>query len=223
MKSTLRLMVSMLAALLTVSAAAQMMHGGGGMGGGRRTMVNLVSPADSLIQVRRGVLMIGQYMSMMQTPTAPSGQASTPRVWLLLRLYGVSDGAGLLTNARNRLLFDGRLATVTGGESPITIDQEFALRDGVAFVQVPVSVPPLTDSARIFIDQITVLDAAGDTFAVPGVVIAPPTASATPVPTPGARCTRDSDCDDHNDNTRDVCMPVGCVHMPGHMGGGPMM
>ena len=222
MKSTFVMGVAF-AALLTVPAAAQMMHGGAGMGGGRRTMINLVSPADSLIQVRRGVLMIGQRMSMMQTPAAPTGQASAPRVWLLLRLYGVSDGAGLVTNAGNRLLFDGRLATVTAGESPITIDQEFALRDGTAFIQVPVPVPPLTESARILIDQITLLDADGDTFAVPGVVIAPPISSATPAPTPGARCTRASDCDDDNPNTRDVCMPAGCVHMPGHMGGGPMM
>lgn len=212
-----------LAALLTVPAVAQMMHGGGDMGGGRHTVVNLVSPADAAIQVRRGVLMIGQHMSTMHIPATPTAQGSTPRVWLMLRLSGVSDGAGLVTNARNRLLFDGRLATATGGESPIAIDQEFALRGGVAFVQVPVSVPSLTDAARILIDHIAVLDADGDTFAVPGVVIAPPIASATPAPTPGARCARNSDCDDHDPNTRDLCMPVGCVHMPNHMGGGPMM
>jgi hypothetical protein len=222
MKSTFAMGIA-LAALLTVPAAAQMMHGGADMGGGRRTMINLVSPADSPTQVRRGVLMIGQYMSMMQTPAAPGGQASAPRVWLLLRLYGVSDSAGLVTNAGNRLLFDGRLATASDGEAPITIDQQFALTNGGAFVQVQVPVPPLTDSARILIDQIAVLDSAGDTFAVPGVVIASPIASATPAPTPAARCTRDSECDDHNPETRDVCMPVGCVHMPGHMGGGPMM
>jgi hypothetical protein len=213
----------MLAALLTVPAVAQMMHGGGDMGGGRHTVVNLVSPADSAIQVRRGVLIIGQQMSMMQVPATPTAQGSTPRVGLMLRLSGVSDGAGLVTNTRNRLLFDGRLATTTSGESPITIDQEFALKGGVAFVQVAVSVPSLTDPARILIDHIAVLDADGDTFAVPGVVIAPPVASATPAPTPNAGCTRNSDCDDHNPNTRDLCMPVGCVHMPSHMGGGPMM
>ena len=219
MKGTFAVGVT-LTALLAVAATAQMMHGGAGMGGGRRTMINLVSPADSPTQVRRGVLMVGQYMSMMQTPAAPGGQASAPRVWLLLRLYGVSDSSGLVTNAGNRLLFDGRLATASDGEAPITIDQEFALRDGVAFIQVPVPVPPLTDSARILIDQATVLDADGDTFAVPGVVIAPPIASATPAPTPGVRCARDTDCDDHNPDTRDVCMPVGCVHIPGR-GGGP--
>ena len=220
MKSTFAVGIP-LVALLALPAPAQMMHGGGDMGGGRRIMVNLVSPTDSAIQVRRGVLMIGQHMSMMQTPTA-AGQPSASRVWLLLRLYGVSDGAGLVTNAGNRLLFDGRLSA-TSGESPIAIDQTFALRDGAAFVQVPVDVPPLTDSARILIDQITVLDPAGDTFAVPGVLIGSPIVSATPAPTPGARCTRNTDCDDHNPNTRDLCMPVGCVHMPDHMGGGPMM
>jgi hypothetical protein len=206
---------------LALPAPAQMVDGYGDMGGGRRTMVNLVSPTDSAIQVRRGVLMIGQHMAMMQTPGA-AGQTSGSRVWLRLRLHGVSDGAGLLTNTGNRLLFDGRLSTVTDGESPITIDQDFALRNGAAFVQVPVTVPPLTDSARILIDQITVLDAAGDPFAVPGVVIAP-NVSPTPGPTPGTRCTRNTDCDDQNPNTRDLCMPIGCVHMPDQMGGGPMM
>lgn len=220
MKSTLAVGIA-LVGLLVLPAPAQMMGGGGDMGGGRRTIVNLVSPTDSAIQVRRGVLMIGQHVSMMQTP-APAGQASPSRVWLLLRLYGVSEGAVLVTNEGNRLLFDGRLS-MTSGESPVTIDQTFALRDGSAFVQVPVDVPPLTDSARILIDQITVLDPAGNTFAVPGVLIGSPMAAGTPAPTPGPRCTRNTDCDDHNPNTRDLCMPVGCVHMPDHMGGGPMM
>ena len=58
MKSTFGVGIT-LAALLTVPAAAQMMHGGGDMGGGRHTVVNLVSPADAAIQVRRGVLISG--------------------------------------------------------------------------------------------------------------------------------------------------------------------
>jgi len=222
MKRTFALGVA-LAALLTGPASAQMMHGGGHMGGGQRTVVNLVSPADSTLQIRRGVLMIGQHMSMMQVPATPAARGSAPRAWLLLRLFGVSDGSGLVTNEGNHLLFNGRLSTVSDGDSPIAIDQEFPLRDGVASVQIPISIPPLTDSARILFDQITVLDAAGDTLAVPGVVIAAPIASATPAPTPSARCTRNSDCDDHNPDTRDLCMPIGCVHMPDHMGGGPMM
>src|SRR5512143_1148684 len=107
--------------LLTGPSAAQMMHGGGDMGGGRHTVVNLVSPTDAALQVRRGVLMIGQYMSMMRIPATPAAQGSATRVWLMLRLSGVSDGAGLVTNARNRLRFDGRLATATDGESPIAV------------------------------------------------------------------------------------------------------
>jgi hypothetical protein len=212
-----------LAALLTVPAAAQMMHGGGDMGGGRHTAVNLVSPTDAATQVRRGVLIVGQQMSMMQVPATPTAQEATPRVWLILRLSGVSDGAGLVTSAGNRLRFDGRLATAAGGESPIAIDQEFALRAGAALVQVAVPVPSLSESARILIDSIAVLDVDGDTFAVPGVLIAPPIASATPAPTPSAGCSRSSDCDDHNPDTRDLCMLAVCVHMPSHMGGGPMM
>jgi hypothetical protein len=207
--------------LLALSAPAQMMEGGGYMGGGRRTMVNLVSPTDSAIQIKRGVLMIGQHTSMMQT-LAPESQTAPSRVWLLLRVYGVSDGAGLVTNAGNRLLFEGRLST-TSGESPIAIDQTFGLRDGAAFVRVPVDLPPLMNSPRILIDQIAVLDAAGATFALPGVSIGSPIVAETPAPTPETRCTRNTDCDDQNPDTRDLCMPVGCVHMPDHMGGGPMM
>ena len=90
MKSTFAVGITLIA-LLALPAPAQMMHGGGDMGGGRRTMVNLVSPTDSPLQVRRGVLMIGQHMSMMQV-RPPAGQSSPSRVWLLLRLYGVSDG-----------------------------------------------------------------------------------------------------------------------------------
>jgi hypothetical protein len=47
----------------------------------------------------------------------------------------------------------------------------------------------------------------------------------TPQATPGETCTNDSDCDDADPNTRDECTPMGCRHMPDHMGpgGGPMM
>lgn len=225
MKGTFGLVGVLLATLLSMPSAAQMMSGDAGMGGGRRTIINLVSPADSLAQVRRGMLVIAQHgsASMMQTPAVRAGQDSAPKVSLLLRLSGVSDDAGLVTSGGNRLLFDGRLATKTGGEEPITIEREFALRAGGASVQVPIPLPPLSEPARILIDQIRVLDAGGDVFAAPGVVIASPKPPATPAPTPGARCTGDGDCDDGNPNTRDQCMPMGCVNLPDHMDGGPMM
>ncbi len=216
------------AAFLALPVAAQMMHDSDGMGGGRRTGINLVSPTNSLTQVRRGMLMIGQHMyssrGMMPAPSLPRDEGGQPRVWLLLRLSGVSDPDGLISRTGNQLVFAGRLSSGSGAEEPLTIDQEFTLTNGAALVQVPVTLPTATDWSRVLIDQVAVLDADGNTFAVPGVVIAQPAPLATPQPTPRAACTDNGDCDDHNPNTRDVCMPVGCVHMPGHMGpGDPMM
>jgi hypothetical protein len=227
MKQSATLIAAAIAVVVTLPVGAQMMLHDDGMGGGRRSMINLVSPADSPIQIRRGVLMIGQYMSsmgstMMRAPV-PGGD-STPRVWLMLRLSGVSAGGGLITNANNHLRFDGRLTPGAGNEEPIAIDQQFALREGAAFVKVPINLPVGTGSARILIDRVAVMGADGNAFAVPGVLIASPPPFETPRPTPVTECTRDSDCDDGDPKTRDVCMPMGCRHMPGHMepGRGPM-
>jgi hypothetical protein len=176
------------------------------------------------------MLMIGQYrFGMGQNSMAPGtpapGGNGTPGLRLVLRLYGVSDANGLVTSTGNRLIFQGQLTTPAGSKTPIVVDQAFVLNGGSALVQAPLNLPSLTGPATITIDQIIVADDGGSAFAVPGIALIQPTPQFTPGPTPGVGCTHDSDCDDGNPDTRDLCMPMGCVHMPGHMGmsGQPMM
>jgi hypothetical protein len=212
--------------MVTVPVVAQMMHQGD-MGGARRTTINLVSPADSPIQIRRGTVMVGQRMlGMGQSSTGPGmsglGGNGSPGVRLVLRLYGVSDANGVVTSAGNRFIFHGELTTPTGSNTPIVIDQAFALNSGSAMVQVPLSLPSLTGPATISINQVAVADGGGNAFAVPGIALAQPTPQMTPRPTPGGTCRNDSDCNDGDPNTQDVCTTMGCRNMPGHMGG-PMM
>ncbi len=209
---------------------AQMMQGNG-MGGSHHGMINLVSPADSPTQIRRGAIviiggyMIGGYMTGMmgQNPTGSGmpGGNPTPGVRVMLRLFGVMDTRGLVTGGGNHLILEGQLTTPTSNRSPIKIDQLFALNAGSVLVQVPLSLPSVSGPATITIDRLAVQDSSGNAFAVPGVAIAPPTPQITPSPTPGGNCTSDGDCNDGNPDTRDVCTPTGCRHVG--MGGGPMM
>ena len=195
------------------------------MGGGRHAMINLVSPADSPTQIRRGAIMIGQYMvgMMGQNSPGPSG-TQTPGIRIVLHLSGVADTNGLVTDAGNHLIFEGQLTTPTGNGAPISIDQIFALNAGVAVIQVPLSFPSVTGPATITIDRIAVEDNSGNDFAVPGVSLVQPisqitprsTPQITPRPTATVGCTSDRDCYDG-----DICTPMGCRHMG--PGGGPMM
>ena len=204
---------------------AQMMQGNG-MGGGRHGMINLVSPADSPIQIRRGAIMIGQYMAGMMGQNSIGNRqpgasgTGTPGIRIVLRLSGATDVNGLVTSGSNHLIFEGQVTTATGNRTPIAIDQPFALNAGSALVQVPVSLSAVTGPATITIDRIAVQDADDNIFAVPGVALAQPTPQTIPRPTPGGRCTKDSDCNDGDSTTQDVCMPMGCQHMHGHMGPG---
>ena len=97
-------------------------------------MINLVSPADSPTQIRRGTVMLGQYMSTMgQNPMGPgmpgssANGAPVARVMLRLYLSGVSDANGLITSSGNRFIFQGHLTIPTGSDTPVAIDQAFAL------------------------------------------------------------------------------------------------
>jgi hypothetical protein len=227
MRQVVTLMIAAVGLAVTVPVAGQMMHAGDGMGGGRRSSVNLVSPAASQTQIRRGMLMIGSFMGMMGNSAMRGAMMPTPSpgnltrgLRVMLRLYGVADSAGLVTSTRNHLLFNGRLTSATGDEQSITIDQEFNLTNGAALVQVPVTVADASSPATLLIDQVAVTDAAGDTFAAPGVMLVQPTPAATPQVTPGTGCTSDSDCNDGNPDTQDVCMPMGCRHMPDDDGPG---
>lgn len=227
MKQTISVMSGFIGLTLALPVAAQMMQGGM-MGGGHRAMINLVSPADSPTQIRRGAIMIGSYaFSMMGQnstgPATPGTGGSGIRV--VLRLYGVTDNSGLVTSAGNHLIFEGELTMPTANRVPINIDQQFPLNAGNALVQISVGMERLTGPATITIDRIAVQDGSDNAFAMPGVAFAQPTPQVTPAPTPGAECTRDSDCNDGDPTTRDLCMPIGCVHMRGGMGpgGGPMM
>ena len=129
-----------------------------------------------------------------------------PHVDLVLRLSGVSDANGLITSTGNRLIFLGQLTTPADSNSPIKIevDQDFVLNDGSAFVEAPLSLPPLTNPARLTIDQIIVADDGGNAFAVPGIALIQPAPQFTPGPTPAVGCTHDSDCDDGNPDTCDL-------------------
>lgn len=198
---------------------AQMMPNGGGMGGGRHTMVNLVSPADSATQIARGVVMVGAHAGVMGGPRTPTPGAAngTRRFVLMLRLSGVSAGGQLVDSSGNRLLFNGRLSSADG-EEPVAVDAPFAISHGSALLVVPIDLPALTGAAALLIDQVSVLDAAAATFAVPGVAIAsPPT--PRPTRTPAPTCTSDGDCDDGDAATRDFCTPMGCRHSTHHRGG----
>jgi hypothetical protein len=230
MKYTAGLISGAVAIAVTLPVAAQMMSQSSSMGGGRRTMINLVSPADSPIQIRRGTVMVGQYMvGMGQNSMGPGmrglGGSGTPGVRLVLRLYGVRNTNGLITSTGNRFIFQGALTTPTGSNTPIVIDQVFALNSGAAILQIPLTLPALTSPAGITIDQIAIVDDGGSAFAVPGIALVQPTPQMTPQPMPGGSCTNDSDCNDGDPDTRDLCTPMGCRHMTDHMGpgGGPMM
>lgn len=189
------------AALLPGPAAAQMMQGGM-MGGGRHGMINLVSPADSPTQIRRGAVMIGSYaFGMMGQSSTGSGMpgrggGGTAGIRVVLRLYGVTDANGLVTSTGNHLIFEGQLTTPTDNSTPISIDQLFALNAGAALVEVPLSMS-ISGPATITIDRIAVEDDGENAFAVPGINLTRPTPQGTPQAT----------------------------HTPGHMGpgGGPMM
>jgi hypothetical protein len=199
---------------------------GGMMGGGRHGTINLVSPADSPTQIRRGTIVIASYMfGMMGSGASGSSGSGTPGVRVMLRLYGVTDTNGLVTSTSNHLIFAGELTTPTGNRAPISVDQLFALNAGSASVQVPISLSSVTGPATITIDRIAVQDASDNAFAVPGVALVQPIQQATPGPIPGRTCTSDNDCNDGDPNTQDECTPMGCPHMPGHMGpgSGPMM
>ncbi len=214
---------------VALPVTAQMMQPGDGMGGGRRTMINLISPADSPIQIRRGTVMFGMYMTGMgqnpmgmgMTGSASNGVPAT-QVVLRLMLTGVSDAQGLITSTDNVFTFRGQLATPGDGTTPVAIDQSqsFALSGGRASVQVPVNLPTLTGPATISIDEVFATDGHGTVFALPGITVAQPTPQGTPHPTPGEHCASDSDCNDGDPNTTDICMPMGCQHMSGHMGHG---
>ena len=228
MKHATGLISGALALALALPVGAQMMNQGDGMmGGGRRTMINLVSPANSLTQIRRGTLMFGQYMSMMGQNSMGPGMsgpgangASVSQVMLRLYLSGVSDANGWLTNTGNTFSFQGHLTTAAGPTDLPPIEQDFALNRGAASLQVPVSLPSFTGPASIIIDHVGVTDAKGNTFAVPGIVLAQPPPQATPHATPGGSCTSDADCNDGDPKTTDICMPMGCRHVSGHMGHG---
>lgn len=188
------------------------------MGGGRHGMINLVSPADSPTQIRRGTIAITSYMfGMMGSGFAGPNGNGPAGVRVMLRLYGVTDTGGLVTSTGNHLIFEGQLTTPTSSRAPFSINQVFALSAGAAAIQVPLSLPSVTGPATITIDRIAVEDDSDNDFAVPGVSLAQPISQITPGPTPQptARggCTNDRDCD-----AGDICMPMGCVHMPGHMG-----
>lgn len=219
-------LISALALAVALPVGAQMMNQGSGMGGGRRTVINLVSPADSPIQIRRGTLMFGQHMSTMGQNSmgpgmpGPGGNgAQVSQVILRLYLSGVSDASGLLTNMDNHFTFQGQLTTPTA-TAPITIDQNFVLNRGAASLQVQVSVPSVTGPLSITIDHVAIIDSDGKTFAAPGIALAQPTPQGTPNPTRGGSCTSDSDCNDGDPNTTDICMPMGCMHVSGPMGHG---
>jgi hypothetical protein len=229
MKCIVGLISGAVAVAVTLPVAAQMMQGGR-MGGGRHGMINLVSPADSPTQIRRGAVMVGQYMhgtgqNSMGPATPGAGGNRTPGIRVVLRLYGASDRNGLLTSTGNLFVFRGQLTTPTGSHTPIVIDQEFALSSGSATVQVPLSLPSLTGPATITIDEVSIADDTGNTFALPGIALVQPTPQMTPKPKPGGSCTNDTDCNDGDPDTQDLCTPMGCRHMPDHMGpgGGPMM
>lgn len=208
----------MLATAVAMPAAAQMMLQNG-MGGGRRNTVNLISPADLPIQIRRGELMVGGMM-MMGTSMGPNAASPatkhSPALKLILRLYGVSNAAGVVSSSDNHLIVEGRLLSADGLNEPLSVDQGFSLIAGNGLVLVPVPLPTLVARATLSIDKIMVNDANGNTFAVPGVVLVPPTPPPTAVL--GGGCTQASDCDDGDPTTADVCTSMGCRHMGSSMG-----
>ena len=208
---------ALLAAAGALPVAGQM-GSSGMMVGARHSAIDLVSPPGSAAQLGRGMLMIGQPMgTMMMHPGQPASRA----VLLQLRVAAVTGANGFLTSADNHLVFDGRLATASG-ESPVAVDQLFDLQNGAALVRVEIALPALTEPARLLIDRVELSNAGGETFAVPGIAISQPAASSTPLPTPHSGCQSNAECDDGQPDTQDLCMPMGCIHRPTHMGGGPM-
>lgn len=209
MKYVVALLGGLIAILAAMPSSGQMMMNPAyGMGGGRRTMINLISPASSPTQIVRGTLMLG----------VSTGTGSTLALRLSLRLQRVSTSAGLVTSTGNRLLFNGRLQSGNGTEEPIAIDEAFDVNAGVALVKASTDLSATQDQATIVIDQIAVVDANGSAFAAPGVLVASPV-TAPPGTTTGTACTQDSDCDDGDLNTWNVCTLFGCRQMPMH--GGP--
>ncbi len=190
----------------------QMMNPAYGMGGSRRTMINLISPADSPTQIARGTLVIG-------ATSRRNGSANY--LSLILRLVRVTDNDGaLVTSPDNQLQIEGRIQFGSGAtEQERKVDEAFPITAGNAYVRVLVPLGAIDDQATLAIDKVAVVDKDGGEFAVPGVVIAsPPT--APPGTTPGAPCTQQSDCDDGDPNTWEVCTLFGCQQMPMHAGPG---
>lgn len=206
-------------ALATCGAAAAEFAPPERTAGGGRAMINLVSPADSATQISRGVLMIGGRGRLMGAPRA--GVAAGGRqILVMLRLAGVSAAGVPVDSADNHLLLDGRLSTAAG-EDPVSIDAPFAVVAGSAFVSVPLGLPAGTGVAALLIDQVSVVDAAATTLAVPGIAFnvgAPQVPTPRPTPTSPPGCGSASDCDDGDPGTRDLCTPGGCRHVPEHMG-----
>jgi len=196
---------------------------GGMMGGGRRTMINLVSPGDSLIQIRRGVVMVGAYLYGMHQQGGMMGDDGDVGVGLrvMLRLYGAATTDGLVDSAGNHFILQGRLISASGGEDPVSVDEPFDLRHGSAYVQVPLTLPAATGALTLAIDRVEVTDSGDAAFAVFGVLIPDLSPQPTPQPTQGAACTQNNQCEDGNPDTEDICTPMGCQHMPDH--GGPGM
>ena len=189
----------------------------GMMMGAPRSMLNLVSPANSPTQVQRGVLVLNTMMgssgtSMMGGPSGPSAGAR-----LRLLLEGVVNGGAPVTSTGNRLVLTAHLTSAAGGDTPVTVDQQFDISAGVAALSMPLPLPSFTPPATLQIESLEILDSGGSTIAVEGVALG----RAVPGPTPSSgSCRSDADCNDGNPNTHDVCTPHGCSH--GSMGMGQM-
>lgn len=196
-----------------------------GMGGGRRSSMNLVSPADAAVQIRRGMAMVSALSSM--GPSGSSmmgGPGSGMRV--LLALYGVADENGPVSTTGNHLLLDGRWTSATDPPQAVTLDQSFVIADGFAMVSARLALPNADGRATLLIDGLRITDAAGATIAQLGVRVTAPSPSASPVATPmrtPGSCHQNVDCDDGDASTQDLCMPGGCMHMPRDHGGPGMM
>jgi len=243
MKYAIALAASVCALALTQRVSAQMMSHGYGMGGGPRTTINLVSPAESAVQIGRGMLMVGPYMSHMNTTTMGPQSSSgmdmddddVVGVSVTLRLIGVSDREGRMTTKGKpfRLRVTGEVTPAPADSDPedpaVIVETTFDVKNGAALVRVPLNVDPTAAVTTVLLGEIEVLY--GDTgtdqqlVAVPGVVVTQPQRTPKPTVTPVSACHGNSECDDNNSATRDVCMFTKCFHMPNRMGpsGGPMM
>lgn len=175
---------------VAVPSRAQMVHMG--QMGGSSFMVNVVSPASSPIQIGRGTLMIRQGMASMTgmsggMPTmTPSPGAKSQGVQMRLMLAGVNRGGAPMTASGNRLQVSGTLSSSDGSVELITVDQLFDMTNGVVLLSAPVNMPDVTATAVFEINDIVILDPAGNTFGITGFRISAPVASQTPsmMPTP---------------------------------------